>query len=102
MAISGREMTCPRNYGSALRIFFKLLLNERGQEVHESYSNGSFKKVLFGANSSFLGPKMARPNNYGSALSIFCKFCPMTGAQRYMKVWKKIATFSKRCVSFIL
>ena len=81
MAISAGEMACLHNSGSALRMFVKLLLNEKDQEVHESYINCFSGKFLFGANRPFLGPKMARSHNSGSVLRIFCNFCPMTGAR---------------------
>ena len=57
MVISDRQMACPINSGSARRIIFKLLLNARGQEVHESYINGFSEIFSFGANGPFLGPK---------------------------------------------
>ena len=82
MAISDREMVCPINSGSARRIIFKLLLDARGQDVHESYINGFSEKFLFGANGPFLGPKMARPDTSGSAFRIFCKFCTMAGTMK--------------------
>ena len=67
-------------------VWFKLLLKERDQEVHESYINGFSEKVLFGVNGYLWAQKMTRPNNFGSALRSFGKFYTMIGANRYMTV----------------
>ena len=38
------KMTHPCNSASALRIFFQILHNKRGQEVHENQISGFSKK----------------------------------------------------------
>ena len=38
--ILGLKMAHPRNFGSAVRVFFEILNYERGQRVHENYING--------------------------------------------------------------
>ena len=45
----GAKMAHPRNSGSALRIFFKILQNERGYLVHEIFIiSFSRKKLIWG------------------------------------------------------
>ena len=40
------KMTISNNSGSALRIFFTILNNERDQEVHENYITSLFKIIF--------------------------------------------------------
>ena len=70
-AIFGRTMMCCRNCGSALIIFLKILQNERGEEMHQSYIS-ALKKLSCG-NWATSGLKMMCPQNSGSALMIFLK-----------------------------
>ena len=53
------KMAHHHNSGSTLRIFFfEILHNRRGQEVHENYINGFFKKKKsFWANGFFWARK---------------------------------------------
>ena len=46
-------MVHPNNSGFTVRIFFKILRNEKGQSVDESGINNFPKKKLFGANGPF-------------------------------------------------
>ena len=64
---------------------FKILYNEKGQEVYES-NNGLFQKNFVHGKWFILVPKMAHPHNSGMALGIFLKFCRMKGADSCMKI----------------
>ena len=66
-------MACAHNFGSVLRIFFEILHNEMGQEVHEIILTDFQKKLLYGANRSFWVRKWWVLIT-GSPLRIFLKF----------------------------
>ena len=69
--------------------YFKILHNERGQELHEGHLIGfSKKKCCFGQMGycgTNLGPKMADLCNFRSALKIYLKFSTEKVGKRYMK-----------------
>ena len=88
----GPKIAHPHNSGSAVRIFFKILPNEKGQQVDES-NNNLYDKILLRTNWGILDPKGAHPHNSGLALRIFFKFCRMKGANRLMKM---ISIFFKK------
>ena len=54
-------------------MFFKILNNERGQQVHESYINGFFEKILVRHKWSMMGLEMKHPHNW-IHLKDFLKF----------------------------
>ena len=66
--------------------FFKILHNEKAQQVDENNNNGLYQKNVVHNKWDILGLKMAQPHNSGLALRIFLKFCRMKGANRYMKI----------------
>ena len=71
--ILGPKMVHPYNTRSAVRIFYKILPDEKGQQVGESNNNGLFQKNLFNTNWGILGPKMAHLHNSGLGRRIFLK-----------------------------
>ena len=79
-------MVHPHNFGSALRILFKFLHNERGQEVYENYNDGFSEKILILGKWFILVLKLVHPHKSGSALRIFLNFSTMKGVKRYIKV----------------
>ena len=46
-------MVHAHNFVSALRIFFSIFHNERGQEVHGNYITSFSEKILIWANGPF-------------------------------------------------
>ena len=57
-AILGPNMVHhPNNSGSALRMFFKILLNEKGQQVDENDINIFFRKIFCLGQLDHFGPK---------------------------------------------
>lgn len=84
-AIMGQKMIYHRNSGSAqMFLFFLILHNGMGQEVHESYCN-SFSEKLLQGNCTILCPKVMFHHNSCSTLRIFLKCCTMKGVKRCMK-----------------
>ena len=45
-AILDLKMAHPHDFGFRLRIFFEILQNERGQELHGNYMSGFSEKIL--------------------------------------------------------
>ena len=50
-------MAHPHNFGSAIRVFFEILNDERGQGVHENYVNGFPEKKSHLEQWAILGIK---------------------------------------------
>ena len=67
-------MVHPNNSGFTVRIFFKILRNEKGQSVDESGINNFPKKKIVWGKWTILGLKMVCAHNSGSAVKIFLNF----------------------------
>ena len=94
--ILGPKMAHP-NFGTAVRFFFSIFHNEKGQQVDESSNNGMYQKTFFQDKWFILGPQMAHPDNSGSALRIFSKFCRMKRTDRHMEI---LLVFFRGKISF--
>ena len=70
----------PHNSGHKVRIFFKILFNEKGQQVDESNNKGLYPKKICSGQMGNFGPENGTSHNSGSALRIFLKFRRMKGA----------------------
>ena len=79
-------MVHPHSSGSALRVFFLILHNEKDQYVDESNINGFYQKKFVQGKLAILGPKMSHSHNSGLALRFLKRCCTMKGANRYMKI----------------
>ena len=64
-------MAHPHNSGSAVRIFFLILHNEKGQQLDESNNNGLYRKKFVQDKWANSGPKMTHPHNSGPVLRFF-------------------------------
>ena len=60
-----------QKWGICCKNSFKILPNEKHQQVDESNNNGLFQKKLIRTNWGILGPKMAHPHNSGLGLKNF-------------------------------
>ena len=82
--ILGLKMVCPHNLGhfgpkkgtsSELqihsRIFFAILHNARGQQVHKNYISGFCEKILIWGKWTIVGLKIVCLDNSGSTVRIF-------------------------------
>ena len=76
-------MAHPRNSGSAVRIYFKILDNEGDQQLDGNNINNYFKEIYI-----YLGQwhifvlKMVNPHNSRLAVRTFLKFYTMKRANR--------------------
>ena len=67
--------------------FFKILHNQKCQQVGESNNNnGLYQKKFVQERWAILSPKMAHPHNSVSTVRIFLKFFVMKGADSYIEV----------------
>ena len=85
-AILGLKMACPRNSGSALRIFLKFCIVTGAKRFIEIILMVFILKNIIWGKSAILGLKMTCPCNLGSAQRMFLKFCTTKGTKGNIEI----------------